>query len=87
MSQREIRGVTLQIGGETGDTEGYSRCIKCNSKTLLVSALGEWEVDEECFKSGEDTPEGTPDAVFIGEISGHWCPECVMLVSLSYNFE
>ena len=87
MSTREISGVTVMVGGEHCDEEEYCRCNKCNSKTMLVTTSGEWGVDEECFKSGEDTPESTPDTVYVGEVSGHWCPECEMLISLSYHIE
>lgn len=87
MSDRKINGITLTIGGEHLDNEDYYRCRRCDSKTMLVSASGYWAVDEECYKSGEDTPEGTPDSVFVGEVSGHWCPSCRHLVSISYNFK
>ena len=79
--------MTLIVSGEHFDEKEYYRCRKCNSKTMLVSTSGEWGVDEECYKSGEDTPEDVPDAVFVGEVSGHWCPGCEMLLSISYNFE
>lgn len=87
MAKRGISGITLTINGEHIDPDNYCRCNECNSKTILVSPCGEWDVDEECHKSGEDTPEGIPDAVFVGEVTGHWCSTCEMLVSISYNFE
>ncbi len=87
MTRRKISGVTLTINGEHIDPDNYYRCNECNSKTMLVSSYGEWAVDEECYKSGEDSPEGTPETVFVGEVTGHWCPTCEMLVSISYNFE
>ena len=87
MATRKIKGVTVMLGGEHRDKNGYFICNECGSKTMLVATSGEWGVDEEGFKSGEETPEGTPEAVYIGEVSGHWCPDCEILVSLSYNFE
>lgn len=85
MSEREIRGTTICFG-EHLDTDGYSRCSKCNSKTILVATSGQWDVDAEPFKDGEETSKDTPEEVFVGEVSGHYCPKCEMLVSLSYNF-
>ncbi len=87
MAKRKICGVTLIINGEHIDPNDYYRCNECNSKVMLVSSFGEWAVHEECYKNGEDTPKGTPELVFVGEVSGHWCPTCAMLVSISYNFE
>lgn len=87
MGTRKICGVTLTINGEHVDPESYHRCNECNSKTMLVSSCGEWAVDEECYKNGEDTPTGVPELVCVGEVSGHWCPTCEMLVSISYNFD
>lgn len=87
MGKRKISGVTLTINGEHIDPNDYYRCNECNSKVMLVSSCGEWQVDEECYKSGEDTPEDVSDMVFVGEITGHWCPICEMLVSISYNFD
>jgi hypothetical protein len=86
MGKREIRGMTLRILGERTGKDGYCRRRECDAKTMLVATTGHWEVDEETFESGEDTPEGTPDEVYVGEVSGHWCPECECLVSLSYDF-
>ncbi|MHC4397423.1 MAG: hypothetical protein ACYS1A_17420 [Planctomycetota bacterium] len=86
MSERNIRGVGICFG-EHLDDKGYYRCSRCNSKTILVTVNGDWGVDEEAFKSGEQKPEGTPDVVYVGEVSGHYCLECEMLVSLDYNFK
>ena len=86
MSERQIRGATICFG-EHIDNEGYHRCNKCNEKTILATAPSSWGVDEEPFKSGEEATEGIPDEVFVGEVSGHYCRICEMLVSLSYNFD
>jgi len=85
MSERNIRGIGIRFGEHLGEG-GYYLCGKCNSKTILVSTNGDWSVDEEAFKNGEQTPDGTPDEVYVGEVSGHYCLKCEMLVSVEYNF-
>lgn len=85
MAERKITGVGICFG-EHEDAQGYDRCNKCDSKTMLVLAFGDWKVDQEPFKSCE-LSEDIPDEVFVGEVSGHWCPACGMLVSFYYNFK
>ena len=86
MGNREIKGMTITSNNEHIDSEGHHRCNTCDTKTLLVTAPCEWEIDEEPYKSGENSAEELPDSVFVGEVSGHWCSKCEMLVSLSYNY-
>lgn len=86
MSERKIRGIAICFG-EHVDADGYHRCNKCDTKTILTTASGYWGVDEEPYRPGEESPADTPDEVFVGEVSGHWCPQCEMLVSFNYNFE
>ena len=87
MGKREIHGATISFNSEHLTQAGYWLCNKCNSKTMLVSCPAYWSVDQETFKNGEPTPEDTPQEVFVGEVCGHWCPTCEILVSLSYNFK
>lgn len=87
MKTREIHGMSMSCNGEHTDTKGYLRCNKCGEKLMLVTTSGYFKVDEEAFKPGEGNPEGLVDEVFVGEVSGHWCGECEMLVSLTYNYK
>lgn len=80
-------GISVQIGGEYIDQNGYYRCSECHTKTMLVYPSSDWGVDEECYRSGEDTPDDVPDVMYVGEVSGRWCPGCEMLVLLSYRKE
>jgi len=85
--ERKISGIGMCFG-EHIDADGFHRCNKCDEKTILVTTSGYWGVDEEPYKSGEQLQGGElPDEVFVGEVSGHWCPGCEMLVSLHYGFE
>jgi hypothetical protein len=84
MSRREIRGFTVSVCGEKTDQEGYCRCNECNSRTMLVYPIGPWHMDSEAFKSGEEVEER--EEIEVGEVTGHWCPKCELLISLSYNF-
>ena len=86
MGTRKIYGMTMTCNREHTDGDGYARCNACGSKVMLVVSNHFWETDSETFKNGEESPDGTPADVFIGEVSGHWCPTCEILVSLSYNF-
>lgn len=55
-------------------------CRDCGSSTLLVMPFLEWKVNDP----GDDDA----DTVEIGdEVSGHFCPKCRKLVSLSLNTE
>jgi len=67
------------------EIDGYIYCGKCQTKLMLVSAHGEWKVDSEPFKDGEEKPEDCPDEVFPGEVTGHYCVTCEVLTSLTYN--
>lgn len=56
-------------------------CSECNGETALVIADGEWKVDYEsplCDSLGGY-------AEIREEITGHYCPNCRKLVSLSLN--
>jgi hypothetical protein len=68
------------------EREGYLYCGKCKTKLMLVISPGDWDVDDEAFKSGENKPDDCPDEVSIGEVTGHYCPNCQALTSLSYYF-
>ncbi|MCJ7828453.1 MAG: hypothetical protein MUP81_01775 [Dehalococcoidia bacterium] len=86
MAKKEIDGITISINGEHLDKDGYTRCNKCNGKTILVSAESGWRPDSEPFKDGEEIELEDADEIFVGEVSGHFCQQCDMLTSLSYNF-
>ena len=64
------------------------KCLTCGSKTMLVSALAHWVVDEEAFVAGEYTAEreDVPKDVEVGaELTGSWCNLCGLLTSLTFN--
>lgn len=86
MSKKEIDGIGICIHAETVDAKGYTRCIECKSKTMLVYPSGSWIADSEPFKSGESIPDDEREDIDVGEITGHWCPQCEILTSLTYNF-
>ena len=85
MATRKIHGVTVSFNSEHKDDDGYSRCNACGEKTILVLPHGDWLADEEPYKNGEPI-ELEERAIWVGEVSGHFCQKCNMLVSLSYNF-
>lgn len=58
------------------------RCPKCGSETILVTAPLVWGVDEDNPKNDEDGAVEVYD-----EVSGHFCPKCRRLRSLSLNTE
>lgn len=87
MSKKSIHGITVSTNNEHIDDDGYHRCNECETKTILVTPVGEiWEADEEPYKPGEEAEVNICPEIFVGELSGHWCPKCEMLVSLTYNF-
>ncbi|KKL57401.1 hypothetical protein LCGC14_2235800 [marine sediment metagenome] len=86
MSKKEISGIEICIHAEIVDDEGYRRCIECKSKTILVYPIGPWTPDDEPFKAGEVITCEELDDIEIGEVTGHWCPTCEILTSLTYNF-
>jgi len=64
------------ITWSTEEHEG--KCPECETATVLVVALAVWKLYDE---EGE-----CDDTVTVNEeVSGHWCPECERLVSLSLN--
>jgi len=85
MAKKEIRGLSICINGEYVDDDGYTRCSRCKSKTILVSPFSAWQVDSEPFKSGEEIELEDGDEICVDEVSGHFCKKCDMLTSLSYN--
>ena len=86
MAKREIHGFTIVINGEHDDDDGCTRCSECNSKIILIYPFCLWKIDSEPFKSGEEI-ELEEDEVEVGEVSGHFCRQCNMLTSISYNFQ
>lgn len=64
-------------------------CPFCGDKTVLIIAPGLWDVDEESTIEtvGEDRYDNELiDGVTVHEeLTGHYCPKCDKLVSLSLN--
>jgi len=54
-------------------------CPDCKTQTLLVTT-GLWDVDED-----SDPDWNYPDGLNLTEVSGHYCPQCESLKSLSIN--
>lgn len=58
-----------------------NRCPTCSTETVLVISDCEWKVDYENPRAEE-----LGGSVEIHEeITGHYCPDCQKLVSLSLN--
>jgi len=66
--------------------DGYLYCGKCDTKLILAISPDNWDVDNEAFKSGEENTNDCLDEVFVGEVTGHFCSNCKVLTSLSYNY-
>lgn len=63
----------------TWSIEQDGKC-PCGEKTALVIVGSEWQIDSEDPLYRERDYASVED-----EVSGHWCPECQRLVSLSFN--
>lgn len=68
------------------------RCPDCGAKTVLAIAESNWTVDSEPYGDQDEDNESVGDRFYDGvevghdaEITGHWCPECDKLCSLSLN--
>lgn len=73
---------------ERADVDGYRYCTKCGDKVMLITAFSTWRVDQEAFKSEEYTrdDDSIPEEVEVGEeITAHWCDNCQVITSLSFN--
>ena len=71
--------------GERDVADGYRECLACGSKTMLVSALSYWIVDQEAFKADERTdhdPDIPGEVEVSAEITGHWCDNCDKLTAI-----
>lgn len=70
---------------------GESKCPECNGKTVLVCAPERWSPDAASAARfhGGDEDEGDEmvlEGVMINEeLSGHYCPTCQKLCSVSFN--
>lgn len=82
-SMQEKTHITWTFG-EIGDGK-YNVCCRCNSKTMLVIAPAIWDIDSEPFAEGEKNHNDAGIIDVDEEISGHYCPECRRLTSLSFN--
>jgi hypothetical protein len=70
------RFASIQLTWSVGTEEGT--CPKCDARTVLVVAPDMWRmVDED---AGAD-----PGVSIYDEVSGHACPKCNRLISLSFN--
>ncbi len=68
--------------GERDTHDGYSECLDCGSRTMLVSAMSHWTIDDEPFKAGENFDVGMDMVEVSAEITGHWCNSCEKLTTL-----
>ena len=59
------------------------KCPKCATATILVSTPEEWKVPHE-DEHGEEI-ENDPYLTVHDEVTGHVCPKCSRLCSLSIN--
>ena len=58
-----------------------NKCPDCGGDTLLIVAPLQWDVDSE-----SDPNDEQGGSVEVNEeVSGHYCPECCQLTSLSVN--
>jgi hypothetical protein len=62
------------------DENPGGKCPACSAPTILVIAPPDWEVDSEADHEQAGWNVGVTE-----EITGHWCPECHQLRSLSFN--
>jgi hypothetical protein len=73
----------------TWSIERGDKCPRCGSLTLLVLAPLVWRTDPEAnaeyMKKKRTKEEPTEEPEIIEDISGHWCPKCWALASLSFN--
>lgn len=70
----------------TWSIEQADSCPNCKGETLLLVAFGQMSIaegDANTFQNKHYEEEGSVE--IDEEISGHWCPECRKLVSLSFN--
>lgn len=76
--------LTLVVG-ET-ESDGYHFCEQCGGKTMLISAPRSWSVDDEPYKADErmETEEGNCVEI-SAELSAHFCADCRLITSLSFN--
>ena len=86
MKKQKVTGFTIQIIPTHIGAEGYELCGTCKTKIALVYPTSAWTMDSEPFKNNETVAEEVLEEVDVGEVTGHWCKECQILVSLSYNF-
>lgn len=63
----------------TWSIERSEHCPKCLGEVVLVVSKGGWFIYDS---KGEATDD---EAEIDEEVTGHWCPECLLLTSLSLN--
>lgn len=71
---------TVRLGEHcNGD---FNQCNSCGTKTILVSApCNEWGI----YSEEERYEELGYEVSVSAEVTGHYCPECCVLTSLSFN--
>jgi Zn finger protein HypA/HybF involved in hydrogenase expression len=77
--------LTSRFGERTDG--GKSVCNTCNSRTFLIIAGSDWDIDREGFEeSGHNPADASDHCVMVREeITGHFCPQCEKITSLSFN--
>ena len=69
----------------TWDIEENGKCPKCKGDTILIYPANSWAVDEESC-SEEDYENELIDGVDVSEeITAHFCFNCNIITSLSFN--
>lgn len=69
----------------TWSAENNEKCPSCRCLTVLVTPMASWNIHEDGYREQGGKAE-LPDYAEVGEeISGHWCPKCQRLTSLSLN--
>lgn len=61
------------------------KCPHCNSTTLLAIAPRCWDIDCDSAAAAGREYAFYEGVEIDAEITGHWCDECRLLVSVSVN--
>jgi len=87
----ETDGMLPAVTGSTHLTWSIERghfCPSCGTPPVLISAPSEWHADSEQPEYEAATGDTTVADNYVTvdeEITGHWCPKCCRLLSLSLN--
>jgi hypothetical protein len=69
----------------TWSVEKDGKCPKCRSLTVLITAQGHRTIHEDGYREQGGKRELPDYASVDEEVSGHWCPKCQRITSLSLN--